>query len=163
MTMQTFTLEAFQFMMTHAGYSHRTGEPAKQGRVRCALELARAEYVLCRSAASVKWEVDCDADLSWLDQTDAEMGEGFEAFAAERRVEHERGDMAMMGAILRDADGEIVSSLWGIELPRDWYADPYRRVIEAELACEAGPLLLDPSREEAERDYWRDREVLTVV
>jgi hypothetical protein len=164
MSMSTFTFEGYRHMRDHAGFSYDpTRETPDHGQVRCAVALARAEMALKRSPARVEWEVDHDADTSWLDQTDDEMGEGFEAFATERKREHERGDVVMMGAILYAADGNVLTSLWGIELSGDWERDPYRRVIEAELAHEVGRLALDPSAEDHERVYWAARDVETTA
>jgi hypothetical protein len=125
-------------MLAHAGYSYSPGvETADQGRRRCAVELARAEKALSDSGSSVEWVEDDDPDTSWLDQ------DGWE----DHKAAHERGEYVFMGAILRDPDGAVLKSLWGIDLPADWYRDPYRRVVEAELASEAGALVLDPARE----------------
>ena len=65
-------------------------------------------------------------DLSWLDQTDKEMGEGFEANAAERKRAYARGDWHMIGIRAKAAieihrpgyttTYELTSpGLWGIE------------------------------------------------
>lgn len=149
---RTLTLEAFQFMLGHAGYGYDPAtETPDQGRVRCALALARAEHALAASPSSVGWVDDPDADTSFLHQDDWE-----EDLAA-----YERGEFVFMGAILRDVDGEHIQSLWGIHLARDWRADPYRRVVEAELAHEAGHAI-DPAYEASERAYWLDRGVQTV-
>lgn len=151
--MPTFTIDAYRFMLEHAGYSYHYGrETPEQGRVRSALALARAEYAFELSPSSVEWVDDDDADTSFLDQP------GWE----ENRAAYRRGEYVFKGAILRDGSGEEIKSLWSIHLPRDWHADPYRRVVEAELAGEVGPLILDPSRESAERDYWSARGVMTV-
>lgn len=66
---------------------------------------------------------DLNPDLSWLDQTDEQMGEGFEARAAERKATYgEPGGWQMIGV---RAKAEIVvndicecvtsAGLWGIE------------------------------------------------
>lgn len=69
---------------------------------------------------------DDDADLSWLEQSDEQMGEGFEASAKERLEAYRRGDWHMVGvrakadiAITRNGvtvRHELTSpGLWGIE------------------------------------------------
>lgn len=79
-------------------------------------------------------EADEDPDLSWLDQTDEEMGEGFEQSAHERKAAYRRGDWDMVGVVAEatiewpdvwSEDGQIcrapggsdsiVAGLWGIE------------------------------------------------
>lgn len=77
---------------------------------------------LCRTVAEVRRHVVVDefADLSWLDQSDAEMGEGFELHARERRAAFDRGDLWMVGVFvtLHDGQGREVArsaGLWGIE------------------------------------------------
>jgi hypothetical protein len=78
---------------------------------------------------------DEDPDLSWLDQTDADMGEGFEADSAERKAAYAAGDWEMLGIVcevLALIDGtysdgtpferaEIIamSSVWGVESDAD--------------------------------------------
>jgi hypothetical protein len=125
MTPRTFELEAYHHMREHAGMSYQPSiETREQGAVRSALELARAEYVARHSAVYFAWQADDDPDLSWMD--------------ADARTELERGETAMMACVLYGADGESLASLWGIHMRDPWQADPYRRVIEAQLALEAG-------------------------
>lgn len=78
---------------------------------------------------------DEDPDLSWLDQSDAEMGEGFEAQAKERLATYGHEGWEMVGIICEVSatwmstwvDGsprrmrEIIAqaSLWGIESDSD--------------------------------------------
>ncbi|MEN3280060.1 MAG: hypothetical protein V7607_1200 [Solirubrobacteraceae bacterium] len=103
-------------MREHGGYSyHPTLETPEEGRVRCALALARAERELqARSDVFVVWEDDCDGTAD--------------------------GERPAWGCVLyRWRDEEVTSpavltSLWGIDAPE---GDPYRRVVEAELALEA--------------------------
>lgn len=63
-------------------------------------------------------ELDQDADLSWLDQTDAQMGVGFEESAAARKKAYARGEWEMVGVVVEAKwHGAILetTSLWGIE------------------------------------------------
>lgn len=115
----TFTLEAYAFMRAHAGYSYRPSiETADEGRVRCALELARAEHAARAAGARFLWEDDDDAGL--VDQGSAEGPfYGCRLISACACCGHE----------------EERTSLWAIDAPED---DPYRRTVEAELALEAG-------------------------
>jgi hypothetical protein len=63
---------------------------------------------------------DEDPDLSYLDQTDEEMGKGYEAFAKERKEGFLRGDWEMVGIVcdinIDDGRTDIIrSSIWGVE------------------------------------------------
>ncbi len=96
---------AFEFFLKHSGY-------VKGRRKEGALDLARSEAI----AEALGWECEWEADEEPWDpgDTDYEPKE-------------------VLGCVLKDADGEVLDSLWGI-------ADPdknYVRVVEAELASEA--------------------------
>src|SRR5262245_58257864 len=99
------------FFFRNAGYSYNPkNETRIQGRWRCARDLAAAEQHAARMGWTATWEWDA---MEW-------DGEG--------PAPHE-----VLGCVLKNADGEILASLWGIGDPsRD-----YRRVVEAELAAEA--------------------------
>lgn len=69
---------------------------------------------------------DNNPDLSWLEQTDAQMGEGFEAQSTKRLAEYNRGDWHMIGiravATIQVERGNFTTcyelsspGLWGIE------------------------------------------------
>lgn len=99
---------AYRFFFENAGYI--VGQ-----RAVCALQLARAEEY----ASDNDWEAECVdddcPDLSWMSDD-------------ERELPHE-----VLGCVLKDADGNVLASLWGI-------TDPdvgYMRVVRAELASEA--------------------------
>jgi hypothetical protein len=95
-------------------------------------------------------EVDCDPDLSWLDQTDAEMGEGFEAESA-RRKESYGETWCMVGMY---AEAELVhktpqggydatttirsGGLWGTESDSD--SDYFQELAGEELSTLRGLL-----------------------
>jgi hypothetical protein len=122
---QTFTFAGYRFMHEYAGYGYRPSiETPEQGRVRVALELARAEYAASKRGAFVQWATDSYPDTSWMDD--------------ETRAEFDAGETVMMDAVLYDEQGAPRASLSGIHLCTPWMADPYRRVVEAELALEAG-------------------------
>lgn len=85
-------------------------------------------------------EIDHDPDLSWLSQTDAEMGEGFEDAASERLDAYNRGLWEMVGVVV-SASIEIEgrrhvieeASLWGIESDSD---PDYFETVARDLASE---------------------------
>ncbi len=109
--------KATQFFYEHAGFSYDPKtETAEEGRLRCARELAQAEYD--SSEISFDWQVDdCDSS-EWSD---------------------EQPPYAQWVCFARDVDsGRILASLGGIDFGRDSepYGDPYMRVVEAELALE---------------------------
>lgn len=72
---------------------------------------------------TVHTDTDETPDLSYLDQTDAEMGPGFEAESAERRRAYEAGDWEMVGVYVTAhllSDYGVTHTLrsmglWGIE------------------------------------------------
>lgn len=106
---------AERFFYTHAGYSYDPKtESEEQGRSRCAKQLAWAERYAQLNGWSYEWK---DDDVPW------------DADGPEPRY--------LLGCILRNASGTVLASLWHIGLNR--LNDPYRRVVEAELALEAMP------------------------
>jgi hypothetical protein len=62
---------------------------------------------------------DPEPDLSWLDQTDEQMGEGFEAWAAEKKAEYAAGDAWLVGVTvevkLDDGTAHESDGVWGVE------------------------------------------------
>lgn len=97
-----------QFFFDHAGWSHYPyKETSAEGRTRCAINLAAAEAIARNAGVSFEWLRDTDA------------GEN------------------QYGCLLHDAAGKVHHALGGIEFANSgepWSGDPYRRVIEAELA-----------------------------
>ncbi|MEM9605887.1 MAG: hypothetical protein AAGA99_00600 [Actinomycetota bacterium] len=90
-----------------------------------------------------RWEYDFDADISWLDQTDEEMGEGFEEHAERRKATY-GDDWFMVGLVVEatlrvgrrpgwSQEFKINSSLWGIESDADAL---YFRTLLGELCDE---------------------------
>lgn len=108
-----------RFFFTHASFSYFPGkETPTDGRLRCARELAAAERNGRVAGLSFEWHVD-DVDSSeWSDEKPAYV---------------------QWACICHDAEGEAVASLGCIDFGRDGepWSDPYRRVVEAELAAEA--------------------------
>jgi len=101
-------LRAYRFFVANAGY-------VVGHRAECALNLARAEQYARENDWQAEWVWDDDADLSWMSD-------------AEREKPHE-----VYGCVLKDANGNVLASLWGITDPDR----EYMRVVEAELAAES--------------------------
>lgn len=110
-----------------------------------------------------RWEVtevrvviqaDEDADLSWLEQSDAEMGEGFEAYSAKRMTAYVNGEWHMTGiyaqATLRHRTGVQdgwdgttrvrTGGIWGVESDSD---ESYVRELADEQLAELRTMLTD--------------------
>lgn len=108
----------YHFFMRHAGYSFNPAyQTPLQGRIECAQILARAEKRALLESCSFEWQIDPDMDSS--DFSD-------------------EAPWKLWVCRMRDFEGDIVQSLWAIDFGRDGtpWGDPYRRVIEAELARE---------------------------
>ena len=99
---------AIRFFYHNAGYSYMPGkETREQGRLNCAIAHANAEAHACAHGAIYKWLPDRYSDRA--------------------------GDM---GCIMY-VDGQVVASLWEIDLSDDIQErHRYMRVIQAELAIE---------------------------
>jgi hypothetical protein len=111
------TQTPFRFFYQHAGYSIGPGETKRQGRSRGAKVLAAAEKRAQDADVTFHWEVDELDSSEWSDEEPAYQ---------------------QWCCIARTADGKIFASLGGIDFGRDKepWGDPYRRVVEAELATE---------------------------
>lgn len=108
------------FFYAHAGYSYRPDtETPSQGRRRCARELARAERLGSAAGLSFTWSYDPDIDSSDFDDS--------------------ADPWPLWQCECFNEDGGMAAYLGGIDLGRDGipHGDPYRRVVEAELAMEA--------------------------
>lgn len=105
---------AVAFFYKHAGSSYTPGKETKaQGQRRGAKALAEAEAEAKERGWTFEWEHDPEP----YEKGDAEIEDPDE----------------VLGCVLKDEDGKVLASLWGI-------GDPdhnYRRVVEAELAQEA--------------------------
>jgi hypothetical protein len=116
---QTAKQAAFYFFLKNAGYSYdpKTETP-KQGRARCARELAKAERDARALGYSFEWVDDecigCDCDNP---ECECSSGEPHESLCC----------------IIRDENGRVAGSLGSICKPSREYA----RVVEAEVASEA--------------------------
>lgn len=117
-----FTLGSSEaFFFTHAGYSYDAKiETRKQGRMRCAVDLASAE----RFAQTRDWEFEWESDWS--------IGSHQKFYGKDSAYEDSEPGTCE-SCVLRDSDGNALESLGCI----DDADSNYRRVIEAELASEA--------------------------
>lgn len=107
------------FFKRHAGYSIAPGETREQGRLRCARALADAEARGRDAGLSFEWSVDPDSDSSdWCD---------------------EMPTWQVWQCYAHDESGAVVAYMGAVDFGRDGspHSDPYRRVVEAELAAEA--------------------------
>lgn len=117
LTMRRVT--AYQFFLTHAGYSYdpKTQTPL-QGRKECAKLLAQAKRRASDAGCLFTWAIGRNIDSSdWSD---------------------EEPPYSLWECLARDAEGQVFASLGGIDFGRDGepWDSPYRRVVEAELATE---------------------------
>lgn len=108
---------AYHFFYTNAGWSYDPAVETKaQGRARCAKALARAEARALDSGLRYVWHVDSNA--SSRDFCDK--------------------DYPLWACMLVRGESEILESLGGIDFGENGqpWGDPYKRVVEAELALE---------------------------
>jgi hypothetical protein len=110
---------AVEFFAAHAGFSYdpRTETP-EQGKRASAARLADAEARASAAGVSFEWSIDPDTDSSdWSDETPA---------------------YAVWQCLARGADGAVIGSLGGVDFGPDGepWGDPYRRVVEAEIASD---------------------------
>ena len=128
-------MNPYQFFLKHAGYSYnpQTQSPM-QGRVQCARKLAAAERKARDAGVSYQWEIDASCDSL------TEFAPGIKPIRG-TKTRYSLWQCCAIGP--RDDDyrgaGEVLASLGGIDFGRDGepWGDPYRRVVEAELALEA--------------------------
>ena len=109
----------YAFFLKWAGYSYDPAKETKQqGRARCAKSLAAAESAARDAGLHFEWSIDRDTDSSDFDDS--------------------RKPWALWQCVMLNADGQSVGALGGIDFGRDGtpWGDPYREVVEAELAQE---------------------------
>ena len=111
-----------EFFRQHAGYSYdsKTQTP-EQGRDECARRLANAYSAAQEAGCSWEWDIDPDITSSdWCDDDPP---------------------WQTWCCIMRDGGGAVVGSLGGVDFGRDAdpWGDPYRIVVEAQLATEYDP------------------------
>lgn len=115
------TLESIGFFKANAGFSYNPKTETKaQGMDRCARRLAAAEQWAREAGYSFSWEVDCIDSSEWSGETPP---------------------WPQYLCVIRNGEGVIVGSLGGVDFGRDGtpWNNPYRRVVEAELALEEMP------------------------
>jgi hypothetical protein len=120
----THYAKAVQFFYKHAGYSYDPKkETPRQGRLRCARQLAKAEHYAFEHDWTYSWQDDSciGADCGETATCDHPCCQG---------TEH-----VCEWCALVDADGKQLASLGSICEP----SSEYRRVVRAELALEAMP------------------------
>lgn len=114
------TMEAVAFFQEHAEFAYLPAiETPDVGHLRTALAYADAEAHANRQGWYDTWERDDIDSSDFSDDPDP---------------------WPLWHVTLRDAEGEPLDSLGGIDLGRDGYPDnsaPYARVIEARLALDA--------------------------
>lgn len=115
----TGILVATAFFYLNAGWSYDPQtESSEDGRTRCAQSLALAEFQALSRGWSFQWELDGMTNREWTDE-----GE----------------ETATWQCTARDENGEVRGALCGIDFASgEPWGDPYRRVVEAELALEPG-------------------------
>lgn len=122
-------MNSYQFFLRHAGYSYDSKtETPMQGRIRCARGLAKAEHWARDQGYSFQWKIDPNTDSSdWI--ADNEDGG------------RNCSPWHTWYCTARNANGQSRASLGGVDFGRDRdpWMDPYRRVVEAELASEVMP------------------------
>lgn len=115
------TLDARSFFYENAGFSYDPKKESEEaGRKRCARALADAEQGARNLGYSFDWEPD---EIDSSDFSD------------------ERPAWGLFVCVMYRPDGTVCGSLSGVDFGRDGspHADPYRRVVEAELALEESP------------------------
>lgn len=110
-----------EFFFERGGFWYDPATETKEdGRIRCAEESARAELYAASHGWVTRWEPDPDGQR-------ADAGTEWE-------------DWPHWQAVLMSADGvDVLAALGGVMFADggDPWSDPYRRVVEAELALDA--------------------------
>jgi hypothetical protein len=109
-----------QFFHDQAGWSY---DPAKetreQGRMRGARALAKAEAEAKTAGYSFEWSLDGGDSSEW--------------------TKSRKPATPTWQCLCRDTAGKVCGSLCGIDfVDKEPWGQPYKRVVEAELALEAG-------------------------
>ena len=117
--MKTSPTNAEEFFYEFAGVSyHPATETPEQGRKNGAVALATAEASASRLGYSFHWDLDELDSTEWSDESPA---------------------WSQWQCLARNLSGEVIGSLGCVDFGRngDPWSDPYRRVVEAELAIES--------------------------
>lgn len=117
------TARAVQFFVRQAGYAFdpKIDKDAAAAKLRNARALAAAEVWAATHGYSFDWEIDPQEDSS--------------SFSEEKPA------WQLWTVVLHDPEGKVVQSLGAVDFGRDGRpeTDPYRRVVQAELANEEMP------------------------
>lgn len=108
----------FDFFFKHGGWHYNPGaESPFAGHVRCATDMARAEFVAWDKGYHFIWSPD------HIDSSD---------------FSDEQPPYMLWCVLMLDDAGTVVGSLGCVDFGRDGepWTDPYKRVVEAELAME---------------------------
>lgn len=111
--------QAEQFFFDNGGYSYDPKtETAEQGKLHCAERMAKAELEGRNAGLSFQWRQDDRDSSEWSE---------------------EKPSWAQYVCVCFGPDGAMLDSLSGVDFGRDGTpeSNPYRRVVEAELASEA--------------------------
>lgn len=125
---KTKMTKAEQFFYDNAGFGYDPKtETEEEGKVKCAKALAKAEAFATEQGWSVTWEQSGE-QYGWQGETfdvitkPGFKGETFDGY----------------DAALYDEDGHFLGSIGGVTFAKNTpTGDPYKRVVEAELALEA--------------------------
>lgn len=121
---------AEQFFFDHAGFSHKTNEPAEVGHRRCAKQLAKAEARAEKIGIQYDWQLDDEQAYCYCDDPTCKYHEGSDyEWETLYCVAYKDCHCANHS---HKPHKDIVGSLSGIMEPDA----NYRRVIQAELASE---------------------------
>jgi len=117
--------KAEQFFFANAGYSRGADESIAAARARNARMLAYHEQRAKDACCSFEWSIDPDVtSADWCEPR--------------RDGGKYRDPWATWQCVARDGAGRVFASLGGIDFGRlgEPWSNPYRRVVEAELASE---------------------------
>ena len=119
-------MNPYQFFLKHAGCSYNPETETRiDGHARQARALAAAERKARDEGFYCRWEIDpYTLSADWVDNNE-DGGQNCNPWQTWQ-------------CCMYNAEGGIVNSLHGIDFGRDKepWGDPYRRVVEAELAIE---------------------------
>lgn len=124
-------MNPYQFFLKHAGYSRAPDEPIMRARIRNARHLAEVERKARDGGYTFNWSIDpCNTSADWVEHGDTMRGETCGCSKCD--------PWQVWQCAMYNAEGQIVNSLHGIDFGRDGtpWGDPYKRVVEAELAGE---------------------------
>lgn len=128
---ETGALNPYKFFLKHAGYSYDPkNETPIQGRVRGARALAKAEREARDAGISFQWAPDDYLSSEWIDNNE-DGGKNRDPWHTWECIAWIPDNTSITP--------ECLASLSGIDFGRggEPWGDPYKRVVEAELALES--------------------------